>query len=310
LRYLFACALSLAYGQGFSTHPHHRRYEGVVVDSISGQPIPDVIVSGVNCQRKIVTDAAGRFALECPYSFDGGFLTSKPGYVIHGTQGYGIETSDEEGNTVHRQIVRRMWFPAKIVGRVIDASGAPARNIAVKATSTTREETIKTGKDGRFELLVAPASYRLCAVSEYDSVLGHEPPPVPLRQVAVSSCFPIAVTASRQKEAAPLVIRLPMENTWSITGRVLTQIPKTPDWATRVWAIARSKPEFYRGSVDDHQDSFVISGLKTGFYTLLVRAGPANQCYTCAMPPEYEQRIPMQVSHDVTGIIVILSPSR
>lgn len=257
------------------------------MDSISGQPIPDVIVSGVNCQQKIVTDAAGRFALECPYSFDGGFLMSKPGYVMHGVQGYGVETSDEEGSTVRRQIVRRMWWPAKIVGRVIDATGSPARNIAVTATSATREETSTTGADGRFELFVAPASYRLCAVS---------------------SCLPAEVTAIREKEAAPLVIRLPMEKTWSITGRVLTQIQKTPDWTTRVWAIARSKPEFYRGSVDDLKDSFVISGLKTGFYTLLFRAGPANQCYTCPMPPEYEQRIPMQVSRDTTGMVITISP--
>jgi len=45
-----------------------------------------------------------------------------------------------------------------------------------------------------------------------------------------------------------------------------------------------------------------------GPYTLLVRAGPANQCYTCPMPPEYEVRLPIQVNRDSQRIVATIDP--
>src|SRR5690349_25151707 len=70
MRFLFLVwTVSAAYGQVWPGLPQRIRFEGVVVDFISGNPIPDVAVSARNCQ-KILTDAGGRFALECPYAYD------------------------------------------------------------------------------------------------------------------------------------------------------------------------------------------------------------------------------------------------
>jgi hypothetical protein len=318
LRYLILLGgLSLSYGQGFSPSPHHIRFEGVVLDSTTGEPIPDVVVSGGKCDRKTITDAAGRFTLECPYGSGNGPVMFKQGYVLHGIQTQGIEGNDAEGNSTRRNIVRQMWAPAKIFGRVIDVNGTPAQHVAVYAepASSTHRESAWTGSDGGFELLVAPSSYRLCAISDFDSQSERATLPVPPRQVAVSSCFASPVTAERAKEAGPLVIRLPIEKVWSIEGRIVTEPLTTPDWAVQVWAIARNRedaalpsPAFYRGKVDGAKGSFVISGLRTGSYTLLLRAGPANQCNTCPMPPEYEERIPIQVNRVMTGIVATIHP--
>jgi hypothetical protein len=327
LRYLvFAWVFSAAYGQGFSSWPQHIRFEGAVVDFISGEPIPDVQVSASKCDRKTTTDAAGRFALECPYTIETVLGLFKPGYSLQGRQRLGIEGTDADGNPIRRQILRQMWAPVQISGQVVDANGQPAPNITLTAEPTIptmRLESTKTGDDGRFKLQVPPASYRLCAVSEFDSIRERESPARIERMVSVSACFPSTrdrvraelVTLKPAQNAGPLLIRLPRERTWSIAGRVLTRVPKTRDWTTRVWAVARLKgdaalpsPEFYRGRIDDETGRFVISGLRTGSYTLLVRAGPASQCYTCPMPPEYETRLPIQVNRDTKGVVATVRP--
>jgi len=322
----FLCALSAAWGQGYSPWPHHMRFEGVVVDFVTGAPIPDVTVSASHCERKTTTDTAGRFALECPYTIETQLGFYKRGYSDHGVQKPAVEGSDSEGNPIHRQIIHQMWAPTKITGRVIDANSWPVPDVTVSAEpvdATIIGPTAKTDSKGAFSLDVAPGSYRLCAVTPVDSVRERITPADAPGTIAVSACFPAAHDRSHAtsleikppENQGPVVIRLPDEPVWSVSGRVRTRVSKTPDWSTQVWAIASPSPasalpspSYYRGQVDETTGQFILNGLRAGPYTLLVRAGPANQCPTCPMPAEYENRLRLDVKANTPGVTATLEP--
>jgi len=327
MRFLFLVwTVSAAYGQVWPGLPQRIRFEGVVVDFISGNPIPDVAVSARNCQ-KILTDAGGRFALECPYAYDveHSLMLLKPGYSLHGVQNAGSRSVAPGGTvTVLQQLVRQMWAPGKMMGTVVDEKGSPVPRVAITATALDAaipETVAKTNDVGSFQFDLAPGSYRICATSQFDA-LRERLEGLSASRELVSACYPSTdvkhastVVVKAGENSGPFQLRLPSVQTWTLSGRVTTQASRTQDWITQIWAIANPmadtgfpSPEFYRGNIDQKTGSFVVSGLRSGSYTLLARAGPASQCYTCTRPPEYEARLPVQISGNRSGIVVAIHP--
>jgi hypothetical protein len=126
---------------------------GQVVDGVTNQPVPDVLVtlsmtappaSGGPWQRRVTVDAEGRFFFGGlpPGSFS--LLVAKPGY-LRGAYGQGrpelmrssrpIQLKDGERTD---QIRVPLWRSATVSGSVVDERGEPVVGVSVRALARSR----------------------------------------------------------------------------------------------------------------------------------------------------------------------------
>jgi hypothetical protein len=304
---LLICACSVAYGQAeFLPQPRTVHRQGVVVDVTTGEPIADAVITvTVEVPRKgtstskTTTDFAGRFQVDAPYfmhPIGGAFVVSKPGYVQRPSD-FGDQLQDASGDLYQRQVVLGMLALATVTGVVVDAAGKPSPGARIDFISLDKppnqqgaifaQDNPAADAQGRFEAVVLPGSYHVCATPQ---VFGRSQAKVP-----VAACFPSAsdyasaasVTAHPGGAAQPLTIHLLETATYSIRGRIKPGTHNRSDWGIQIWAVSddhtNTRPgwaQSYSGCVN-RGAKFVIAGVPAGAYTLSALAGPGVQTSSC-----------------------------
>ena len=304
---LLICACSFAYGQAeFLPQPRTVHRQGVVVDATTGEPIAGAAITVVTAEvpgkgtstSKATTDFAGRFQIDAPYIMHvigGAFVVSKPGYIQQSAY-FGDQLQDASGDLYLRQVVLRMVALATIGGVVVDAGEKPSPGARISFISLGKQpsgnaaifapsDTI-TDAQGRFQATVAPGAYHVCAAPQF---LGQK------AKIPVAACFPSApdyasaatVTVRAGGASEPLSIQLLEMATYRISGSIHSGAAKKSSWGVEIRADSDDSTDgrpgwqqAYFGCVN-RDDSFVISGLPAGTYTLSAMAGAGVQRLTC-----------------------------
>jgi hypothetical protein len=282
---------------------------GVVLDATTGEPIVAAKITvkaelpGKNVFTSTVeTDSAGQFQIDAPFLVYGGnyFWASKPGYTWN-DQSLGDRRVDPSGDVYVQHVVFRLLALSTIKGVVVGSSGKPVSGALIAATLVPWEKEPPqrlaveskpiTDSKGRFQVLVIPNSYFVCAFPP-----AGEPGQT---AIAIPACFPSApaYSAARVVTVAPgrtteqLIIRLSKVSVYSVRGRIkFGATHKSKDWGMEIYASSSDDhrdrpgcqnifgpqstlcPGFYFGEVNT-DGRFVISGLPAGSYALYARAG-------------------------------------
>jgi hypothetical protein len=212
---------------------------------------------------------------------------------------------------------------SSIAGEVIDANGNPASNTSIwweTATGIARNGSIRTGADGRFELILRAGAYHICAVPETRKSGRFDPTPACFPSTPLRDRFSAAVVRTKPGErVGPIRITLGRERVYSITGRVITKVPRSRSWYMSAWAASNrprldvergiSDPAYYKGYINQKTGEFRIDGLPSGEYLILVEAGEPLECDTCPMPVRFKFTAGIRVDHDVSGLVAKLLPN-
>jgi hypothetical protein len=319
--FLFIAAIGVACGQTSGPAPPLPPvppWEGIVIDDVTGAPIPDASVKV--CERyqepclRTLTNAAGRFSLAFPYNRMNEFheSVSKDGYIQPGRS----RDSDPrvQLDRMSMPAVLRLLALAKVTGDVQDARGKPM----VKATVTFRSlnglvrvETLMTDDKGHFQAQLVPASYRLCAISESEKNRSFQVPSSPIDRMPVSTCLPSALELKPADSVGPLRVSLEDERVFSVRGRLTTLVAKPRDWGEGIYAIPDGEGDLdsYLGTVDSKSGAISIPGLRAGWYKVLAEAGPPQYSDTEPRAPFVITSQRVRVGPGMTPIRLTLKPN-
>jgi len=220
--------------------------DGIVIDAGTGEPVPGAMVRVTSAlhdaRQRTVTGADGRFRIRVRPGEDSGLHVSAEGYVY-------LYRPDVAAGT--RDLRAEVCRSAEIRGRIISEDGAPAPNLAVRASRRgARDGKAWSGADGRFVIRgIAEGMYRVSIRPDEDG--GRDYVAMELPSVATGGPE-LVITVARAAR---------------IEGRV---VDEDGEGLPGVKVVARD-PETRRGDgrvLSGPDGSFVLPVLSGGEYTV------------------------------------------
>lgn len=288
--------------QGATAEVARTDIRGLVVDSITGQPIVRALVSLNGRERyAMLTESDGRFVFE-KVPADNSFLQARrPGYFERPQ----IFIQPE----MARNVVIKMTPAGLIFGQVVDENGEPVESAQVRIMQQravmgkkrwTSGAGTQTNDQGRFRIPnLRPGSYIVGVSSGTSSAVEGEKRGYPAiffpKASDLASATPIKISAGGQVEADFKLTPVPV-------FRVSGIVTGAKAGGTSVFLAGRSGNEFsFPAGVSQLSGEFEIRDVPRGTYTL--RA----QNYQQHEGP-YTGRTTVIVNSDVTGVAVVLHP--
>jgi hypothetical protein len=270
------------------------KVEGVVVNSLTGEPIPRALVEidvrqvltkskgdlSFEEKRSVLSGAEGEFSFENVPGGHAYITPSKPGYSITRSQSLGFDVGLDAG-----KIVFRLVPAAVIFGEVTGQDGEPLEGVTVQVLgpgsgSFFNRGEAHTDEDGKFRIQISPGRYRLAvkAGSVIRSVLGAVPkmsypallyyPGTPDAAAAAS----LDLTAGQKAE---LQFPLSLVPTYKLAGRLVSPPGEPMRWVAPKVIDATDQELFTPDSFDAHSGDFEFRSLPASTYIL--HFGGANQ---------------------------------
>ena len=288
--------------QGATTEVARTDIRGIVVDSVTGQPIPRALVSLNGRERyAMLTESDGGFVFE-KVPADNSFLQARrPGYFEKPQIFVQPETATN--------VVIKMTPAGLIFGQVVDENGEPVESAQVRIMQQrvvmgkrrwTSGAGTQTNDQGRFRIPnLRPGSYIVGVSSGTNSSVEGENKGYPSiffpKAPDVASATAIKLSAGAQVVAD---FELTPVHVFRVSGIVIGMKPG----GTSVFLAGRSGNEFsFPAAVSQSSGEFEIRDVPRGTYTL--RA----QNYQQHEEP-YTARTKVIVNANVTGVAVVLHP--
>lgn len=301
---------------------------GIVVNAVSGEPIPGALVTANLMRRfvpgqerppqafsqRAVTDASGRFSFEAGGAVNGSLQVSRAGYYSENNldRAFVVVGNDSTNMTVR-------LLPANVItGRVLTSDGEPIPGITVEAVKMEiangrrefRESYANATTDDRGEYRlwnIAPGSYYVKAAGRASMnmfVAGNAAFGL-LEEAYVPVYYPSAI--SRQDaQLIPLKGGQNVNASFSLEARAAYQIrgkiANLPHQrALGIRLLRTGDPLANRTAVNVAAETFQVADVIPGSYTL--------QIYTSDALPKMAAEVPVTVENrDLTGVSVALAP--
>lgn len=270
------------------------KVEGVVINSLTGKPIPRALVEidarqvltkskgdlSFEGKRSVLTGAEGEFSFD---NVPGGhvFITPlKPGYSTALSRELGVDVGTDTGKLVFKLVP-----DAVIFGEVTGQDGEPLEGATVQVLTFgsglffNRGEA-RTDEDGKFRIQISPGRYRLAvkAGNATGGVLGAAPKMSYPALIYYPGTPDVAASASLDLAAGQKVelqFPLSMAPTYKLAGKLVAQSGEPMRWVAPKIIESTEKELFTPDSFDVHSGEFEFRSLPAGTYML--RFGGANQ---------------------------------
>lgn len=294
-RVLLVCLVLLARCSAQEPQNKQFKLEGVVVNSLTGKPLPRVLVQ--LSDRSLLTSPEGEFSFDGVPPGRAQIMLTKPGYFMTGT---GFSNPWPGNNMVDvgpdtGKIVLKLVPEAVIFGRVTGQDEEPLEGAGVQVLSLTSTEgrqylasvtEVRTDEDGNFRIAgLHPGRYFLAvkAGAVTRRVLGAVnarnpeayPPVVYYPGTTDQSAMRAIELIPAQKAEA--VFSLSLGPAYRLSGRVVAQ----GEWSRvnpPMVLGALDQTLFQADEFDSQSGAFVFRAVPAGNYTLRVGgSSPGNQ---------------------------------
>jgi carboxypeptidase family protein len=287
-RALLVCLLLLAVSSAQEPQTKEFKIEGVVVNSVTGKPLPRVLVQ-VN-ERSLLTGPEGEFSFDAMPAGRIQFRLTKPGYFTPGTgfNHWSPTSNNFDVGPDTGKILLKLAPEAVIFGRVTGQDEEPLEGASVQVlayvanegrqylSSVTGEE--RADEDGNFRIAGLSAGRYYLAVKAGNvtrRVLGAQTPKSPEAYPAIvyypgtrdqAAMGALDLAPGQKMEAAFSLALLPA---YRVAGRVVA----AGEWKqinSPMIVGALDQPLFSADEFDAQSGAFVFRAIPAGTYTLRV----------------------------------------